>query len=201
MKKKLILLLAAMLTVSAVALTGCGSNPTVTTADFNEEETTVAGAMADVSARFALPTDGTSAVVKLTTYHKGEKKSDSEMRNVQGAEGNNALYVSGVNSSGLDYVWTIAAPGGRMVYPTPYFSVQDGTSMIRITDVGESDFSLTDGKEHLLYYTAYKSGEDSSTISEKPFHEWSNLEDKDSILKQFDCVYLITIAQDSEQNK
>ena len=37
MKKRLILLLAAMLTVSAVALTGCGSNPTVTTADFNEE--------------------------------------------------------------------------------------------------------------------------------------------------------------------
>ena len=118
MKKRLILLLAAMLTVSAVALTGCGSNPTVTTADFNEEETTVAGAMADVSARFALPTDGTSAVVKLTTYHKGEKKSDSEMRNVQGAEGNNALYVSGVNSSGLDYVWTIATVPAATALPT-----------------------------------------------------------------------------------
>ena len=38
MKKRLILLLAAMLTVSAVALTGCGSNPTVTTANLTKKK-------------------------------------------------------------------------------------------------------------------------------------------------------------------
>ncbi|MDD5952773.1 MAG: hypothetical protein PUC32_03855 [Oscillospiraceae bacterium] len=198
MKKRSILLLAAMAAATLLTLSGCGSKATVTTADYTEDETAIVGSVTDVAARFALPTTG-SATIKLETYQKGQKVSESEMRNVQGADGNNYLYVSGVNSSGLDYVWTITAPGGRMTYPTPYFNVEDGASMIRITDVGETEFSLDDGKTHLLYYVAYKSGQDSSTISEKPFHEWSNQSNQEQILEQFDCAYLITMTQQQEQ--
>lgn len=194
MKKRIGALCACLLTASMLVLGGCGSNSNMAVSEFSTEEATIANAMTDVSTRFTLPAD-TTCVIKLTTYHKGQKKSESEMRNVTAAENNNALYISGVNSSGLDYTWTITAPGGRLTYPTPYFTVKDGQSMIRVTDAGETEFSLSDEKEHLLYYVAYKSGDDNSTISEKPFHEWSSQTDKDAVLKEFDCVYLVTVTQ------
>lgn len=201
MKKKIGVLFACMLTAAMLTLTGCGSgDTTVTTAEFSAEEATVANAIADASARFSMPTDSV-ATIRLSTYHKGEQKSESEVRNIISKEDNNALYVSAVNSSGLDYTWTITVPDGRMTYPTPYYAVEDGQPMIRIMDVGETKFDLNDGKEHLLYYIAYKSGDDSSTISEKPFHDWSNQADKEAILKQYDCVYTVTIFQQAAEEE
>lgn len=199
MKKKIGVIFACMLAAAMVALTGCGSgDTTVTTAEFSAEEAAVANAITDVSARFAMPADSV-ATIRLRTYHKGVQQSESEVRNIISQEDNSALYVSAVNGSGLDYTWTITVPGGRMTYPTPYYDVENGQSMIRIMDVGETEFDLNDGKEHMLYYIAYKSGDDSSTISEKPFHEWSNQTDKEAILKQYDCVYTVTIFQQTAE--
>lgn len=197
MKKRAAIFLACLMTSAVVVLSGCSSNTKMDSAAFSDEETAIAEAMTDVYAKFSLPTEG-SYVVKLITYQKGQKKSESEMRDVTGVKDNNTLYISGVNSSGLDYTWTITAPGGRLTYPTPYYTVKEGETMIRVTDTGETSFDLNDGKEHLLYYVAYKSGQDSSTISEAPFHEWSDQADQNSVIGQFDCVYLITIAQQTE---
>jgi hypothetical protein len=202
MKKRIGLLCAVLISLTVFVLSGCGSSPVITNSELTEEESALAAALTDVSARFTLPTNGTCTVT-LTTYHSGKKKSQSEMRTVTAVEGNDKLYISGMNSSGIDYVWTITAPGGRLTYPTPYFTVKSNQSMIRITDIGESEFSIDDNKEHLLYYVAYISGDDSSTISEKPFHQWCDLSESDQqdILKQFDCVYLITVSQQTETNE
>ncbi len=198
MKKQIKGVCAALLAASMLALGGCGASAAVSVSEFSAEEAGIAEALTDVSARFTLPEDAT-CVVTLSTYHSGTQESESQLRNVTAAKGNNALYIGGTNSSGLDYVWTITVPGGRLTYPTPYFTVQNGQSMIRIADTGETDFSLSDGKDHLLYYVAYKNGEDSATISEKPFHTWSEQEDQASVLAAFDCVYLVTIQQQTEE--
>ena len=77
---------------------------------------------------------------------------------------------------------------------------EDGVT-VRISGVGENGFTMEPNTSYLLYYVAYKKSNTSTSISEEPFKQWSTFTDKDALLKDFDCVYLVTISLTPESRQ
>ncbi len=181
--------------LAAAVLGACSSTPqnTVATVELTQEEQTIATAASDIFVKYQLE-PGRTYEVAVTSYRNGLQQQRKTLTNLAATEENNTLLLSGYNTEGINYSWIVTAPGERVTCPAPGFEDDGSTNRVKIQDIGQSDLPMEAGQEYLLYYVAYKAGASTLTISEKPFHEWNTVTDKDTLLQDFDCAYLITIS-------
>lgn len=187
-----------MLSVCSVLLaSGCSgsSKGGVSTAELSASEQVIADASCDIFQTYTLEKGSVYDVV-FTAYRNGLEQQKVTVGKITATEDNNKLLLSAVNTGGLNYHWSLTTPqtepGKREQFQVSNIVVDGNT--VRIGGVGETGFSMEPKTSYLLYYVAYKQSNTSTSISEAPFHTWSSFTDKDALLKDFDCVYLVTIT-------
>ena len=187
-----------MLSVCSVLLaSGCSgsSKGGVSTAELSASEQVIADASCDIFQTYTLEKGSVYDVV-FTAYRNGLEQQKVTVGKITATEDNNKLLLSAVNTGGLNYHWSLTTPqtepGKREQFQVSNIVVDGNT--VRIGGVGETGFSMEPKTSYLLYYVAYKQSNTSTSISEAPFHTWSSFTDKDALLKDFDCAYLVTIT-------
>ncbi len=159
------------------------------------EEQIVANAGTDIFQKYQLEKDS-SYDVTFTAYRNGLEQQKTIVSKITATEENANLLLSAVNTDGMNYSWSLTTPqtekGKRERFDVTTMS-EDGVT-VQISGVGENGFTMEPNTSYLLYYVAYKKSNTSTSISEEPFKQWSTFTDKDALLKDFDCVYLVTIS-------
>lgn len=190
-------LLMMLALCSVLLVTACsGSNQGgVSTADLTEAEKVIVDASCDIFQKYTLE-KGPVYDVTFTAYRNGLEQNKITVAKIAATEEKSELLLSAVNTGGLNYQWSLTTPqteaGKREQFPAADITVDGST--VRIGGVGESGFKMEPKTSYLLYYVAYKQSNTSTSISEAPFHSWSSFTDKDALLKDFDCAYLVTIS-------
>lgn len=184
--------LCSVLLVSACSGSSKGG---VSTAELSAAEKSIADASCDIFQTYTLEKGSVYDVV-FTAYRNGLEQQKLTVAKITATEDNNKLLLSAVNTGGLNYQWSLTTPqtepGKREQFQVSNIVVDGST--VRIGGVGETGFSMEPKTSYLLYYVAYKQSNTSTSISEAPFHTWSSFTDKDALLKDFDCAYLVTIT-------
>ena len=186
---------------TVILFTACSNSPKggVSTAELSAVEKTVADASCDIFQKYTLE-KGSVYDVKISVYRNGMEQNHQLVQNITANEENDQLLLSAVNTGGLNYQWSLTTPqteaGKREQFPVSNIVVDGNT--VRIGGVGEQGFTMEPKTSYLLYYVAYKQSNTSTSISEEPFRTWSTFADKDALLKDFDCVYLVTINLSEE---
>lgn len=198
MKKIIRPILAVGLCLCTVLVFGaCSSSPKggVSQLTLSAEEQIVANAGTDIFQKYQLEKDS-SYDVTFTAYRNGLEQQKTIVSKITATEENANLLLSAVNTDGMNYSWSLTTPqtekGKRERFDVTTMS-EDGVT-VQISGVGENGFTMEPNTSYLLYYVAYKKSNTSTSISEEPFKQWSTFTDKDALLKDFDCVYLVTIS-------
>lgn len=181
----------------ALAVSACSDSAkgSVSTEKLSAEEQGIASASADIFQKYSLAKDA-SYDVTFTVYRNGLEQQKTTITKITATDDNASLLLSAVNTAGLNYSWSLVTPqteaGTRQRFDVSAIE-EDGVT-VKISGVGESGFSMEPKTSYLLYYVAYKKSNTSTSISEEPFRTWSAFTDKDALLKDFDCVYLVTVS-------
>lgn len=199
LRKPIFFLLFTLCSVLLFSACSGSSKGGVSATDLSAAEKQIADASCDIFQTYTLE-KGSVYDVNFTAYRNGLEQQKLTVGKITATEDNNKLLLSAVNTGGLNYQWSLTTPqtesGAREQFKVSDIVVDGST--VRIGGVGETGFSMEPKTSYLLYYVAYKQSNTSTSISEAPFHTWSTFTDKDALLRDFDCAYLVTITLSAE---
>jgi len=162
---------------------------TVQNVPLTSGEQRIADLTSDMTYKFSFPKGGIYDI-KIYLYRNGTLEVVGAMSGFD-TEGNaGTVLISGRKDGNVSYAWGLS--DGASTARCPATEIDDDTSYIGASGIGQDHFTMEAGKEYALAFAAYVAGPELQASATEPFNNWDTLNDKAGALSAFTYAYVVT---------
>lgn len=196
MKKKILAIMSSIILSSTLALTACATtnNTQMNVTSFTDSEKALLTKAVDNFYETKLLQDQVYDI-KIEQYKAGTLTNSMDIKGVRAIENNDNIFISSLMLDDYNALISVNTPKDnahqRHIFCSDNASVEQ--DCVRITGLGQSNVDFELNKEYLMCYIIYKSANSADSVNDAPLKDWSNFNDKQNYLKDFDLCYLVTV--------